>query len=130
MTKESKKVLIVEDDSAIADIYKTIVKKENFYVEIVKSGREAIDKIKQAADEEKVKPDVVILDLVSPDMNGIEVLKKIRQNQATKDTKVFIFSNQQKETQPLLNDFATEEFFIKANTTPNQLIEIIKESLK
>ena len=126
-----KKIFIIEDDSAIVDIYKVIFKKANFDVETMSSGQEAIDMIKKIIETGKEsKPDIVLLDLILPDMNGIEILKLIKNNDVTKDIKVFIMTNQEKTQLEQLNEIKPDKIIIKANTTPTQLLEIIQEELK
>src|SRR3989344_8062583 len=120
-----KKIFIIEDDSAIVDIYKVIFKKANFDVETMSSGQEAIDMIKKIIETGKEsKPDIVLLDLILPDMNGIEILKLIKNNDVTKDIKVFIMTNQEKTQLEQLNEIKPDKIIIKANTTPTQLLEI------
>ena len=126
-----KKILIIEDDSAIVDIYKIIFKKASFEAEFMSSGQEAMDRIKAfVEDESQVKPDVVLLDLILPDMNGIEVLKAIRNTSATKDIIVFILTNQEKTQLTELSEARPDKIIIKANTSPTQLLEIIEKQLQ
>ncbi len=130
MTKEKKKkVLLVEDDSAIIDIYQTMIKKANFDVEVISLGQEVIKKMKELKGSDQPKPDIILLDLILPDINGIEVLKEIKSNSFTKDIIVFILTNQE-ESQQRLGDTKPDKFIIKANITPTQLIGLIKEQLK
>ena len=126
--KKTKKILIVEDDSAIGDIYSTVLKGSNFDVELINSGRLAIERIREVKNDRKTKPDIVILDLILPDMNGLEVLREIRKNSTTYDTVVFIFTNQAGVS--LTPDLKVDKFILKANTTPTQLLKIIKRELK
>lgn len=130
MTKrKNKKVLLVEDDSAIIDIYQMMIKKAGFDVEVISSGQEVIKRIKDLKANEQSKPDIVLLDLILPDINGAEVLKEIKNNNVAKDIKVFILTNQEEGLQKL-GDVKPDKFIIKANITPTQLIELIKEQLK
>ena len=95
------------------------------------SGQEAMDRIKAfVEDESQVKPDVVLLDLILPDMNGIEVLKAIRNTSATKDIIVFILTNQEKTQLTELSEARPDKIIIKANTSPTQLLEIIEKQLQ
>jgi len=70
-----------------------------------------------------------LLDLILPDINGVEVLYEIRKNDATKDIKVFVLTNQQESEMPH-SDVKPDKFIVKANTTPTQLLDIIKEYIK
>ncbi|OGZ67384.1 MAG: hypothetical protein A3C58_03790 [Candidatus Staskawiczbacteria bacterium RIFCSPHIGHO2_02_FULL_34_10] len=125
---KNKKILIVEDDVAIVDIYKTILEKASFAVDVISSGQEVIKTLKDIKSEGEVKPDLILLDLILPDMNGIEVLKELKGNSATKDIKVFILTNQEIELQDL-GGIRPDKYIIKANITPTQLLEVIKKQL-
>lgn len=123
-----KKIILVEDDPAIIDIYTTVFKGADFDLEVISSGQEAIRRIKKN-DEESKKPDLVLLDLILPDVNGREVLKEIKTDDNTKNIPVFILSNDtnadwgQQAIKP-------DDFIVKANITPTQLLQVVKEKLK
>lgn len=130
MKEKIKKIILVEDDPAITDIYEIMMKKAHFNVEIVRLGQEAIKKIKSIENGEEIKPDIILLDLILPDINGMEVLKEIRKNNTTKDITVFILTNQSYIESQQLDNIKPDKFIIKANITPTQLLELIKERLK
>ncbi|MBQ2529410.1 MAG: response regulator, partial [Treponema sp.] len=67
------KVLIVDDDDGIIDFVRPELKHEGFETDVAKTGREALEKI------ESEKPDIVLLDVMLPEINGLEVLRRIRQ---------------------------------------------------
>lgn len=125
MSEKKKKVLLVEDDSAIIDIYETMLKKAHFDVQNVTLGQDAINAVQN---KDEAKPDIVLLDLILADMNGTEVLRAIRKDEATKHLKVFILTNQQEL--PDMGDVKPDKFIIKANITPSQLVETIKHALQ
>lgn len=129
MSPKRKKIILVEDDSAIVDIYQTVMKKEHWEVQIFKSGGEAIEKIKELQTGQKEKPDVILLDLILPDIDGSEVFKTIKENNITKDIKVFILTNKENIGLKNFGQLKPDEFLIKANITPTQLVEIIKKHL-
>ncbi|KKP43320.1 MAG: Response regulator [Parcubacteria group bacterium GW2011_GWA1_33_6] len=129
MTENTKKILLVEDDSAIIDIYKIIMERAHFEVEVLSLGQEVIKKIKNIESGQEVKPDIILLDLILPDINGIEVLREVRKSSATKDTKVFILTNQESSQVIELENIKPDMFIVKANITPTQLLELIKKEL-
>ncbi|MBI3631462.1 MAG: response regulator [Candidatus Staskawiczbacteria bacterium] len=90
-----KKIILIEDDSAIIDIYETLIKKAHFDVRTISLGQEAINMTKDIEDGTESKPDIILLDLILPDMNGLDVFKEIKKNKRTKDIKIFILTNQQ-----------------------------------
>ncbi|MDO8486101.1 MAG: response regulator [Candidatus Staskawiczbacteria bacterium] len=129
MANKMKKIILIEDDSAIVDIYETLMKKAHFNVHVISLGQEAIKMIKDIEDGTELKPDIILLDLILPDINGIEVFKEIKKNEKTKDIKIFILTNQQDVQQQQLGDEKPDEFIVKANISPTQLLELIKEYL-
>lgn len=121
--------MLVEDDAAIVDIYQTMMKKDNFEVEVFSTGEEAIKAVKAMAAGEKDKPDIILLDLILPDINGTEVFREVKKDPATKDIKVFIMTNQQDSESQWPDEVKPDKFFIKANTTPTQLLEVIEKAI-
>lgn len=128
--EKKKKILLVEDDPAMVDVYSLLIKRAGFELEVANLGREAIRKINALKRDSGTKPDIIILDLVLPDINGVEVLREIRKDDSTKDIKVFILTNQdnvQLESQS--GEVKPDKFILKVNTTPTQLVETIKKEL-
>lgn len=124
-----KKIILVEDDPAIIDIYQILMKKAGFDVRVISSGQEVINMIKNIEEGAELKPDIILLDLILPDINGTEVFKEIKKNEKTKDIKIFILTNQQDIKPEQLGDTKPDKFIIKANISPTQLLELIKEYL-
>ena len=126
-----KRILLIEDDLPTIDIYETMLKKENFEVEIIKWGEEAIKKVKQMKEGKAKKPDLVLLDLILPDLNGIQILEEMREYKETKDIPVFILTNYTDEQLEKMGyDLKTERYLLKTDYTPSQLLEIIKKRLR
>ncbi len=125
----SKKIVLVEDDAAIIDIYQTMLTKSHFDVEVLSLGADVIKKIKDVAEGTSPKPDIFLLDLILPDMNGTEILAEIRKTPATKDVKAFILTNQENAEGQMPAGVKPDKIIIKANTTPSDLVEIIKEAI-
>lgn len=120
-----KKILLIEDDPFLIDIYNTKLKKSGFEVEVATEGEEGIRKI-----EEKI-PDLVLLDIVLPQMDGWEVLKKIRENKKFKNLKVIILSNlyQKLEVEKGMK-FGAIKYLIKAHYTPTEVVKEIRKIVK
>jgi len=125
MKNNMKNILLVEDDPFLSDIYTTKLKKEGFSVDIALDGQECLKKL------EKSTPDLVVLDVVLPKVDGWEVLSSIRKQEKFKDLKVVILSNlgQKDEVEKGLSLGATA-YFIKAHYTPAEIVEEIKKILK
>jgi len=119
-----KNILLVEDDPFLIDIYTTKFKEKGFSVEIAADGDEVIRKAKEK------KFDLIILDIVLPQVDGWEVLKQIKLDPKLKNLKVVILSNlgQRKEVEKGLK-LGAEKYFIKSHYTPSQIVEEIKKIL-
>jgi len=125
-----KRVILVEDDPAIIDVYSTAFKNADINLEVISSGERAIRRVKESNESEEGKPDLVLLDLILPDINGIEVLKAIKTDDKTKDVPVFILSNQTSLDLEKAGDIKPDKFIIKANITPTQLVKMLEEQLQ
>jgi DNA-binding response OmpR family regulator len=130
MTKEKRqKVFLIEDELDIAYVYQTALKGADIDVDVMNTGKEAMEKIQDAQKGTAVKPVLVLLDLVLPDINGLEILYAIRKHDATKDVAVFILSNYSSDALHNMSYIKPEKFLVKANITPTQLVELVKEQL-
>jgi len=120
-----KSILLIEDDSFLIDIYTTKLKESGFDVAVAADGEQAIIKVKE------LKPDLVILDIVLPEVDGWEILRKIKSELKLEDLKVIILSNlgQKEEVEKGIN-LGAAKYLIKAHYTPSQVVEEIKKVLK
>ncbi len=126
-----KTILFVEDDIATIDVYKTALEAAGFDVDPMLLGEEAIRRIKEIKQGETKKPDLVLLDLLLPDINGIEVLEEIRKHEKTKNMLVLIltnYSSKELETRGLL--LKAEKYLLKTDYPPSKLVELVKKELK
>ena len=129
--KVKKKILLIEDDVATIDVYRTALEQAGFDVDPVITGQEAIRLFEQIDKELKDKPDLVLLDILLPDVNGIDVLKKVREFKNTKDLKVFILTNySNKELEKRGMFLKTEKYLLKTEYKPSELLKLIKKELK
>lgn len=127
-----KQILLVEDDPFLVDIYTTKLKEVSFDVEVSDDGEEALRTIKQNNLQKKsLWPDLLVLDIVLPRIDGWEILKEIKGDERLKNIKVMILSNlgQKSEVEKGLALGATK-YLIKAHYAPSEVVEEIKEILK
>ena len=119
-----KSILVVEDDPFLIDIYTTKLKEAGFKVESATDGDSALRKVKEK------KIDLLLLDIILPQTDGWEILKKIRKSSNLKNLKIVILSNlgQKEEVEKGLKLGATK-YLIKAHYTPTEVVEEIKEIL-
>jgi len=123
--KVNKKVLIVEDDSLLLKVVSTTFLSEKFEVATVENGLEVLDTAK------KFLPDIILLDLIIPGIDGFAVLKQLKNDSVTKNIPVVIMSNlgtagDVKSTKAL----GADEYFIKANTEIEKIVNYVKDKLK
>ena len=118
------KVAIVEDDLAIAQMYRLKLESEGFRVQIAANGRLGL------ALCEEMEPDVLLVDLMMPEMNGDEMLKKLRATPWGKHIKVIILTNMGEQEAPVgLRNLDVRRFIVKAEMTPRQVAEMVKQEL-
>ncbi len=117
-----KNILIVEDDSFLRDLISKKLSSAGFSISEAVDGESAIVKIKEA------KPDLVLLDLLLPTMDGFEVLSKIKEDTITSAIPVIILSNlgQKEEVDKGISMGATD-YLIKAQFTPEEIVAKVKE---
>ena len=124
-----KKILLVEDDPFLIDIYTTKLKEGGFSVEVAESGEEGLRKLNEKSF------DLLVLDIVLPRIDGWKILEEIK-NQKSKDRnlkglKIIILSNlgQKEEVEKGLELGATK-YLIKAHYTPSEVVAEIKQLLE
>lgn len=120
------KVLLVEDDSFLRDICRKKLIKEGFNVEVAVDGEEALKKV------ENFMPEIVLLDIILPAMDGFEVLKKIRSHKSRliKNVPVIILTNlgQEEDNRKALA-LGANDYLVKAHFTTEEIAEKIKSQL-
>lgn len=118
------KVAIIEDDQAISQMYRIKFETEGYEVETAENGKLGL---KLA---ENMKPDIILLDLMMPEMNGDEMLSKLRATDWGKRTKVIILTNMGEQEAPeSLKTMDVRRFIVKAEMTPRQVAEMVKAEL-
>ncbi len=119
-----KKILIVDDDDFLLEMYAIKFKEAGFLVDIAKNGEEAITKISE------VNPDVVLLDVVMPKMDGFEVLRTIKEKNMISQTPVILLSNLgQKEDIERGLKLGARDYIVKAQFTPSEVVAKVKSFL-
>lgn len=118
------KIVIVEDDQAISQMYRIKFETEGYDVETAENGKIGLDVIK------RTKPAIVLLDVMMPEMNGDEVLEKLRASDWGKDIKVIVLTNMgEQELSPKIREHNVEAVILKADMTPRQVAELVKKHL-
>lgn len=119
------KIAIIEDDAAISQMYRIKFEAEGWTVETAENGKIGLKLI------EDMKPDMVLLDLMMPEMNGDEMLAELRKKAYGKDIKVIILTNMGATEAPEgLKELGVEAFIVKAEMTPRQVAELVKSKME
>lgn len=114
-------ILLVEDDAFLRSIFSRKLQDSSFDLITVDNGEDAL----QTAREKK--PDVILLDLNLPGMNGFEVLKAVRSNETLKDALILILTNSVLNEDVIKsNELKADDFLTKANFSMDEIIERIE----
>jgi DNA-binding response OmpR family regulator len=118
------KIAIIEDDQAISQMYRIKFEAEGYTVETAENGKLGLELI------EKMRPHVVLLDLMMPVMTGEEMLAKLRSYDWGKKIKVIILTNRgEQEIPPEVKELGVTAIILKADMTPRQVAELVKSAL-
>ncbi len=119
------KVAIIEDDMAISQMYRLKFETEGYEVQTADNGRLGLELV------EEFKPDIILLDLMMPEMTGDEMLADLRKKPWGKDVTVIILTNMGEEEAPKsLKALGVHSFIVKAEMTPRQVAERVKLALQ
>ena len=117
-------IAIIEDDQAIAQMYRMKFESEGFTIEMAADGKSGLEMVSQHM------PDLILLDIQMPEMNGVEALKHIRKLPGGQDVPVIVLTNLgQQEAPKDLEALGIENYIIKADLTPSQVVEQVKKVL-
>ena len=121
-----KKIILVEDDTFLSKMYfEKLHHAGNFTVYSVESGQKALSLIQE------VVPDLVLLDIILPDMNGIKILQMMKKDSKLKSTPVLMLSNlNEREYINEALSLGAAGYLIKAHFTPNEVVDKIKQLLR
>ena len=118
------KIAIIEDDQAISQMYRFKFEAEGYDVETAENGKLGLELA------EKMKPDIILLDLMMPEMNGDEMLAKLRGTGWGRHIKVVILTNTgEQEIPDAVKQLGVSHVILKTAMTPRQVAEIVKQEL-
>ena len=118
--KKKATILVVEDNPLISEMYMYKLKLEWYDAYLASDGLEAVKFIF----EWSIVPDIIILDIMMPNMNGFDALEKIRSDERFNETKIIIFSNlNERKDRERCFSLGADDFLLKATVTPKDLIE-------
>jgi len=118
------KIAIIEDDQVISQMYRMKFEADGFDVQLANNGKHGVELV------ESFLPDIILLDLQMPEMNGVEALEIIRGNDWGKNIPVMILTNLGEEEAPKeLRALSIHSYIVKANLTPRQVAQRVREAL-
>jgi DNA-binding response OmpR family regulator len=118
------KIAIIEDDPTISQMYRMKFESEGFDVSLASNGRAGVELV---ADK---RPDMILLDLQMPEMNGVDALKQIRKLPHGADTPVIVLTNLGGQEAPKeIHSLGISDYIIKADMTPRQVVDLVKQTL-
>lgn len=128
MPKENHSILIVEDDTVLVEMYQTKLEMAGYDVEAAYSGKEALQKLSTG-----FKPDLILLDILMPDINGFEVLKEMKKEEAFRGIPVIMLTNLGESkidmNKELSYALGVREYLIKSKHTPEEVVAKIAQTL-
>ena len=118
------KIAIVEDDQAISQMYRFKFEAEGYTVQTAENGKLGLELA------ESMKPDIILLDLMMPEMTGDQMLQQMRKTAWGKDIKVIILTNMGEQEIPTsIKELGVSGVILKADMTPRQVAELVKKQL-
>ena len=122
--EDRKKILLVEDELFIRELYQRVLQQANFIVMTAVDGAEGLTLAQE-------KPDLILLDIMLPKINGIEVLKKLKEDPSLKDIPVVLITNLGEES--IINEafkIGAQGYIMKMRLTPYEIVNRVKEFLE
>ncbi len=121
------KVLLVEDDQILARLYQTKFQKEGFDIQLAFDGQDGLDKMRSFL------PELIILDLIMPKVDGFNFLEKVKGDSelSKRGTPILVLSNLGQESDiKKAMEMGAKDFFIKADVSLSQMVEKVRKYLK
>ena len=117
---KKKKILVVEDDRFLSDIYKRQLAEKGHQVEVAVNGKEALEKL------EMMVPDVILLDLIMPGMDGFDFLAELRKQPAHEKRRVIVLTNLgQDGDKERCHTLGVKEYFVKTEMSIEDVVNAV-----
>ncbi|CAN5410108.1 hypothetical protein BH09PAT4_BH09PAT4_01640 [soil metagenome] len=124
MTAQDTRILLVEDNLTLADLYCFKLEHEGFKIRVAHNGEMGLE-IAGA-----FRPDIILLDLKMPVMNGDEMLERLRATDWGANMRVIILTNISRDEAPrTLRFLNVDRYIVKAHHTPSQIVDVVREVL-
>lgn len=124
-TDKQKKVLIVDDDKFLLDMYSVKFREDGFAVEVGSGGEDGLNKLRAG-----LTPDVIVLDIVMPGIDGFQFLEIFKKEKLGGSSRVVVLSNQgQPEEIKRARDMGADAYIVKASAIPSEVLEQVKKAI-
>ncbi len=124
MTIITKKILIVEDEELLADLLRRKLIKENYQVSIARNGEEGLRMMRE------IMPDLILMDIVMPKVNGFEVLEEMAKEPHLKKIPVIVISNSGQEAElDKARTLGAKDCLVKTEFSPREVINKVVEQI-
>jgi DNA-binding response OmpR family regulator len=117
------KIAIIEDDQAISQMYRIKFESEGFTVDTAENGKLGLELI------ENMRPDIILLDLMMPEMNGEEMLIQLRKQDWGNIPVIILTNVGEQEIPDVARQLGVNKFILKADMTPKQVVDLVKTQL-
>lgn len=125
MANEGTTILLAEDDPTLAELYTDILKQESFTVIHVSNGEDALKQIRE------FHPNLVLLDIMMPKMNGLEVLKALKEDDDTKSIPIIVITALVQDVEKARKLMSpADAYIVKSEVLPAEIIEEVKKRLE
>lgn len=123
MEKVNLKIMLVDDDKFLLDMYATKFTNAGYEVETIPSSEEALAKIQNG-----FSPDVLLLDLIMPKMNGLELLEILKNKNLIAKTLKVVLTNQGQQTDvEKAREIGIDGYIVKALHTPSEVLKVVED---
>lgn len=120
----SKKLAVIEDDQAIREMYELKLKTAGYNVQTASNGALGLKLI------EKFQPDLILIDLMMPELTGDEVIEAMRQQPWGQKIKVIVLTNVSRdETPKSLAQCNVDDYIVKASSTPSEVLDAVRRTI-
>lgn len=121
---QSPNILVVEDDQFYGTIFQKKLSLAGYDVVLASDGAQGIAKAKEK------RPDLILLDLIMPVMDGFETLKELRKDDTLKDIKVIVLSNLGQEADvEAARQYGITDFIVKSNLSVEEMLQVVQKAL-
>ena len=125
MANGKKTILLVEDDTMISSMYGTKFEQSNFNVLLADNGADGLDLALNN------KPDLILLDIIMPQLDGFAVLERLKMSSKTKNIPVILLTNLGTEEDIKKGqEMGAKDYLVKANLTPAEVLDKVKKEFK